>query len=392
MPNTLKRKSSPGLEQETESSKRRFAEAETLPQVQEETDAASSSRSESPPNDSVDENAAANPQQDRAARFAALRARNNDSRKANMKATTVETQRLHTDPDVLRKLNQKRETAQEKLLKADTEDAGEDFERKRAWDWTIDESEKWDRKLEKRRKNKQNSSFHDFTQDAQKVYKRQIREMVPNKEAYDREKIALIERAAASGGIEVVETEDGELIAVDRDGSFYSTVENTNFVQNKPSKEAVDKLVGELRKAEEVRLKKRKDRKGGDDGGDVTYINDKNKQVSSSAPLISLPFAGANLLYSSTKSWPGSTTSILKTSENLSSVELHCNNSRSVFSLLSRFELPPHHGPLTRIRYYRHVDLSPQGRPFSHHRVSSPRTCARDHAQRKTSGRTAVSP
>jgi pre-mRNA-splicing factor SYF2 len=37
-------------------------------------------------------------------------------------------------------------------------------------------------------------------------------------------------------------------------------------------------LVKDLQKAEEVRLKKRKERGRGDEEGDVTYINDKNKQ------------------------------------------------------------------------------------------------------------------
>ncbi|KAH0142635.1 hypothetical protein KCU67_g13936, partial [Aureobasidium melanogenum] len=90
--------------------------------------------------------------------------------------------------------------------------------------------------------------------------------------------MAAVERAAQSGGLEIVETEDGELIAVDKDGSFYSTKDSTDFVGNKPSKEKIDKLVGEIQKAEEIRLKKRRERSGKEEDGDVTYINDKNKQ------------------------------------------------------------------------------------------------------------------
>ena len=287
MPNTLKRKASPSPESEAESFKRRFAEttqqaadvadpgANAIPEedIEEEE-----GEEEKEPEEQKQQQSPENPQQDRLARFAALRARNNDSRKSNLKATSVEAQRLSTDPALLSSLNRKRDTAQEKLLKADTEEAGQDYERKRAWDWTIDESERWDRKVQKRASNKQNNAFHDFSQEALKVYERQLREMKPDTEAYDREKVALIDRAAATGGLEVVETQDGELIAVDRDGSFYSTAESTEFVQNKPSKEAIDKLVGQMRKAEEVRLKQRKDRKGAEDDGDVTYINDKNKQ------------------------------------------------------------------------------------------------------------------
>ena len=91
--------------------------------------------------------------------------------------------------------------------------------------------------------------------------------------------MAAIEKAAASGGLDIVEMEDGELIEVDKDGSFYSTADSTSFAQNKPDKAAVDRLVEDLRRADEQRLKKRKERmaKNGDEG-DVTYINEKNKQ------------------------------------------------------------------------------------------------------------------
>ena len=72
---------------------------------------------------------------------------------------------------------------------------------------------------------------------------------------------------------------------MDRDGSFYSTHEaastqnGANSTGNKPSRAAVDRLVEDIRKAEEARLKKRRDRgRAEDDGSDVTYINEKNKQ------------------------------------------------------------------------------------------------------------------
>jgi len=67
------------------------------------------------------------------------------------------------------------------------------------------------------------------------------------------------------------------MIAVDKNGSFYSTADSVGFTDNKPDRAAVDRLVTDLRKAEEVRLKKRKERRG-DEEADVTYINEKNKQ------------------------------------------------------------------------------------------------------------------
>ncbi|GAM40693.1 hypothetical protein TCE0_039f13240 [Talaromyces pinophilus] len=215
--------------------------------------------------------------QERLERFKALKARAKSATDSNLKETVAESQRLATDPALLSNLSRKHAFASHNLLKADTEEAGEDFERKRAWDWTIEESERWDRRMEKKQRHRDDVAFQDYRQDARKVYKRQLREMQPDLDSYEKEKIAAVERAAASGGLEIVETDDGELVAVDRNGTFYSTADSTDFTENKPDRAAVDRLVSDLRKAEEVRLKKRRDRRGEEDA-DVTHINEKNKQ------------------------------------------------------------------------------------------------------------------
>lgn len=127
----------------------------------------------------------------------------------------------------------------------------------------------------KKEKHRDDVAFQDYRQDSRKVYKRQLREMKPNMEGYEKEKAAAVQKAAMSGGLEVVETDDGELVAVDKNGTFYSTADSTDFIENKPEKAAVDRLVTDLRKAEETRLRKRRDRGKGEEDGDVTYINDK---------------------------------------------------------------------------------------------------------------------
>lgn len=216
---------------------------------------------------------------DRLARLKALKARAKTSSEENFKAATREAQRASQDPSQLAAVQRKHAIASHKLLKADVEDAGGDFERKRAWDWTVDESEAWDRRLRKKSARRDENLFADYTAESNKVYKRQMRHMQPDLERYGKEKAAAIQKAAASGGLEIIETDEGELIAVDKDGSFYSTAESTTFAENKPDKAAIDRLVDDVRRAEEQRLKKRRERmaKDGDDG-DVTYINEKNKQ------------------------------------------------------------------------------------------------------------------
>ncbi|TVY42855.1 Pre-mRNA-splicing factor [Lachnellula occidentalis] len=218
---------------------------------------------------------------ERADRFRALQERAKTGAKKNLKEATLESQRLATDPNLLTSLNRKSAIAQHNLMKADAEASGEDFERKRAWDWTIDESERWDKRIKKKGGHRDDQAFQDYRQDSRKVYKRQIRDLKPDMEHYEKEKMAAVEKAAASGGLEIVETDDGELVAVDKDGTFYSTADSTGFVDNRPPKESVDRLVKDLQQAEDARLKKRRERMGAPEDGDVTYINEKNKQFNS---------------------------------------------------------------------------------------------------------------
>ncbi|APA05268.1 hypothetical protein sscle_01g000380 [Sclerotinia sclerotiorum 1980 UF-70] len=228
---------------------------------------------------SISSSDAAAKAKERQERFKALQARAKSSAQKNLKEATLESQRLATDPNLLTSLNRKSAIASHNLLKADAEAAGEDFERKRAWDWTIEESEKWDKRLKKKEAHRDDQAFQDYRQDSRKVYKRQIRDLKPDMDFYEKEKMAAVERAAASGGLEIVETDDGELVAVDKDGTFYSTADSTGFVEHKPEKSAVDRLVKDLQQAEGARLKKQRARNAANgEDGDVTYINDKNKQ------------------------------------------------------------------------------------------------------------------
>jgi len=211
---------------------------------------------------------AAQKAKERAERWKVLKGRAKKSAEVNRKEVYAERRRQAVDPSETTRLNRKRDEAEFKLAKAEAEDDGEDFERKRAWDWTIEESERWDKRTEKKKKHVEDVAFQDYTQTARKIYKKQLRELQPDLESYAAEKAKLIRDGA------IVETEDGELIAVDRDGEFYADANSLGFIDNKPSKGAVDRLVGDLKKAEDARMRRRK---GGDEE-DVTYINDKNKQ------------------------------------------------------------------------------------------------------------------
>ena len=93
------------------------------------------------------------------------------------------------------------------------------------------------------------------------------------------------EDALAKG--QVVQTENGELVAVDEDRRFYADANSLGITDHKPTKESIDRLVEETKKRyiligiglidreAEAEAKRRKKRAG--DDGDVSYINKRNK-------------------------------------------------------------------------------------------------------------------
>lgn len=81
------------------------------------------------------------------------------SAEVNRKEVYAERRRQAIDPSETARLNRKRAEAEFKLAKADAEDEGEDFERKRAWDWTVEESERWDKRMDKKKKHVEDVAF-----------------------------------------------------------------------------------------------------------------------------------------------------------------------------------------------------------------------------------------
>lgn len=240
------------------------------------------------------------------ARFRQLQNRAKSSSASNLTAAQKEAHRLANDPAQLTAIQRRSAIAGHKLLKADVEDAGGDFERKRAWDWTVDESERWDERQRQKDAHRDDNAFSDYRREANKVYNRQLRNLGdPDLEKYTSDKMKAIEEAARRGTLEIVETEDGEMVAVDKDGTFYGGSGGdaiSSFTDNKPDKKAVDRLVGEMKKAEEAAAKKRRERaaKNGDDA-DVTYINDKNSKFT--LHIIAIHYMLTIPQNNSTRSW-----------------------------------------------------------------------------------------
>ena len=212
----------------------------------------------------------------RMARFKSLQKQKDSGRKA----TEREVRDAEDRSERLAKLSKLADAhtkASYKLLKTDDPD----FERKRNWDYTVEESESWDKRLAKKARARDNDAFADYRGEANKVYKRQVGQMGKvDLEAYAAEKATKLQRQVQQGLLQLVETDSGEIYTVDPNGRINTAVEEEYSHDHKPSKEAIDRLVGDIEKGEKARLEARRKRgiRDEQDQGDITYINQKNKQ------------------------------------------------------------------------------------------------------------------
>lgn len=212
----------------------------------------------------------------RMARFNALKAQKTAGKKATEREVRDAEDRSSRLAQIS-KLQDAHDKASYKLLKNDDPD----FERKRNWDYTVEESESWDKRMAKKSRNREGVAFADYRNEANKVYKRQIKQMSKvDLEAYASQKAEKLQQQVSNGLLQLVETPAGEIYTVDSLGRINTPVDEAYSHDHKPSKEAVDRLVDDLEKGDKARLKARAARgiRDEQDNGDVTYINQKNKQ------------------------------------------------------------------------------------------------------------------
>ncbi|GAO50876.1 SYF2 splicing factor family protein [Saitoella complicata NRRL Y-17804] len=209
--------------------------------------------------------------QERAEKFKALRRRMNESATENRRDMYAEHKRQQEDPREAAKRERRRQEAEEKLAKLEAEDDGEEYSRKKNWEYTIAESRAWDERVEAKKENARRQKFADHSQSAEVKYEKQIRGLKPDLEAYKEEKARALEAGL------IVATEDGVLQAVDKDGHLYRDIDSLGFVDNKPKKEAIDRLVDDL-KNEELRREQERAKRAAKGNTDISYINDRNKK------------------------------------------------------------------------------------------------------------------
>lgn len=210
-----------------------------------------------------------------------LKKRKNESEKKNREELFKEHRKQAVGEGKLRAMELKQEKAMEELDKLESKEKGEDWDRKKGWDYSIEDNEKWDKKQELKNQNKNNGGFVNYAQLAEQSYKKEIDSLEVNKEEYLRQKAKLQKKRIRSA-------EDGK----DDEGD-QSDLDEVDY-NDKPSKAAIDRLVSNMRGSDTRKLRRRKDYEETDTyskyfrciffflrGSSFTNtqtVNDKNKQ------------------------------------------------------------------------------------------------------------------
>ncbi|KAK4053099.1 Pre-mRNA-splicing factor SYF2 [Microbotryomycetes sp. JL201] len=227
---------------------------------------------------------------DRMAKMRALRERMTESARANRQDLISEVNTHRERARNLAKLERKRKLAEAMGEKREAEETGQDLERKRAWEYSIEDNEKWDKK-QARKQRRGDFSFTgthsvyswrldgtdcwlftatDYDDIARRKYKKDMDAFKPDLSSYNKQRSAAEASAAITGG-----TNSSALVPGSA-GDLYRDANSFVYADHKPSEDAIDRVIHKINLDLDKRQKRSRERK--EDDGDITYINEKNKQ------------------------------------------------------------------------------------------------------------------
>ncbi|WRT63916.1 uncharacterized protein IL334_000842 [Kwoniella shivajii] len=217
--------------------------------------------------------------QERMAKLKDLRMRMNQTTAQNRKDLIADHQKSKVTAKELVRLEKQKKLAQTLRLKAEAEENGEDLERKKNWEYSIEDNERWEKKLEEQ-KVKQDTHFHNAEDDAHKRYNRNIRSTKVDLATYERQKEAalglapgtLVSAGGSSNALAGSSRGGGALTASE---DLYRGADTLAYGDHKPSEDALDRVADKINK-DIGKYGKRKNKKD-DEDDEVTYINERNK-------------------------------------------------------------------------------------------------------------------
>ena len=166
------------------------------------------------------------------------------------------------------RLDRQRKLAEIMRQKADAEDRGEDVERQKNWEWTVEENDEWEKK-QARKARRADFEFHsasdcssrqflrlltlssptDDSDAVRRKYKKDLDHLRLDLEAYNRQKETALGLAAGTltktgeGSSAAVPTSQEQRVAAE---NLYRNANTLIYGDNKPSEEAIDKVVSKI--------------------------------------------------------------------------------------------------------------------------------------------------
>jgi len=189
------------------------------------------------------------------------------SAKANRASLVEESTKAKVSVRDAARLDRQRKLAEIMRQKADAEEHGEDVERQKNWEWTIEENDEWEKK-QARKARRADFEFHspfactsrpfprrltftsaDDSDAVRRKYRKDLDHLKPDLEAYNRQKEIALGLAAGTltktgeGSSAVVPTSQEQQLAAE---NLYRNANTLIYGDNKPSEDAIDKVVSKI--------------------------------------------------------------------------------------------------------------------------------------------------
>ncbi|KAF9238128.1 SYF2 splicing factor-domain-containing protein [Melanogaster broomeanus] len=215
--------------------------------------------------------------EERKAKMERLRAKMRTSTRANRQSLVEESAKAKMTARDLARLERQKKLMEILQSQAEAEANGEDVERSKNWEWTIEDNENWEKK-KARKARRADYEFHDDAHAARRRYKKDLDILKPDVEVYNRQKeqalglLASGSSTPSSFSSELVPT-SGQRMAME---SFYRDANTLLYADNKPAEDAIDRVVGKINQDLDKKAKFSRKRVN-EEEGDITYINERNR-------------------------------------------------------------------------------------------------------------------
>ncbi|KAF8841812.1 mRNA splicing factor SYF2 [Paxillus ammoniavirescens] len=230
--------------------------------------------------------------EERRVKLERLRAKMRTSTNANRKSLVEESAKAKMTARDAARLERQKKLAEMLRSQAEAEERGEDVERSKNWEWTIEDNENWEKK-KARKARRADYEFHDDAHAARRRYKKDLDLLKPDLEVYNQQKeqvLGLASGTLSQSGSSTPSGPSSALTTFDVAGSqmvptteqrmamdnFYRDANTLLYADNKPTEDSIDRVVGKINRDTDKKAKFSRKRLN-EEEGDITYINERNR-------------------------------------------------------------------------------------------------------------------